>query len=245
MEPVIWITGASSGIGAGLARLAPEGSRTIGVSRRPGAHGEHLAADLAEPASWDAVRREVESVLDAERPREAVFLHFAGAIGPIGPAGAVDPDEYRSSVLLNSASGQVLGAAFLAACARRGIAATLVLCSSPAAQAPREGIAPYCAGKAALEQWTRAAALDQARAGLPAKVFSVVPYGVDTAMVREAMDAPPEVLPLGDVFRAAAAADRLASPLEVAREIWDLTSSDRVEPGAAVEVGAVPPRPAP
>ncbi|MGE0066827.1 MAG: SDR family NAD(P)-dependent oxidoreductase [Solirubrobacterales bacterium] len=243
MAGPIWITGASSGIGACLAQLAPEGSRTIGISRRPSAHGEHLAADLADPSSWELVRGEVESVLDAERPRAATFLHFAGATAPIGPAEAVDLDEYRASILLNSASGQILGAAFLSACAKRQIAATLVICSSPGARTAQEGLAPYCAGKAALEHWTRGAALSLGSGPAEARLFSVVPWGVDTAMVREAMEISSELLPLGARFRAAAAENRLADPLDVAREIWDLVHSGEVEPGAAIDVGAVPSQP--
>ena len=236
----IWITGASSGIGAGLARHAPADTRLIGISRRPPVRGEHLAADLGDPVSWEAVREEVEATLDAERPSKAVFLHFAGVIGPIGPLSSVDLDEYRSSVLLNSASGQVLGAAFVAACAKRDIPGTLVLCSSPGAHKALEGISQYGAGKVAQEHWVRAAALDLGGDTARGNIFSVIPYGVDTAMVREAMASPAEVLPLGEMFREAAAADRLADPEEVAREIWDLVSSSETEPGAAIAVGAVP-----
>jgi NAD(P)-dependent dehydrogenase (short-subunit alcohol dehydrogenase family) len=237
---LIWITGASSGIGAGLAQLAPEGTRVIGISRRPGANSEHLAADLGDPANWDTVTREIESMLDAERPGKAIFLHFAGVIGPIGPTRSVDLDEYRSSVLLNSASGQVLGAAFIAACAKREIPATVVMCSSPGAHTAHEGIAPYGAGKVAQEHWARAAALALGGNTAQGNIFSVIPWGVDTAMVREAMGSPSEVLPLGEMFRTAAAEDRLADPLDVAREIWGLVSSSETEPGAAIDVGAVP-----
>jgi benzil reductase ((S)-benzoin forming) len=237
---VIWITGASSGIGAGLAQLAPEGTRLIGISRRPGAHGEHLAADLGDAASWDVVRSEIESTLDAERPAKATFLHFAGVMGPIGPAGSADLDEYRSSVLLNSASGQVLGAAFLGACAKRDIHATLVLCSSPGGHNALEGIAQYGAGKIAQEHWVRAAALDLHGSTANGNIFSVIPYAVDTAMVGEAMESPSEVLPLGDMFRAARAENALSSPLDCAQEIWDLVLSGETEPGAAIAVGAVP-----
>jgi benzil reductase ((S)-benzoin forming) len=243
VKQVVWVTGASSGIGAELVRLAPAESRIVGISRRPPPAGDHLATDLSDPSGWEVVRRAIESTLDAEAPPEAIFLHFAGAIGPAGPVDSLDFEENLSSVLLNSASGQVLGTAFLSACARRGIASTVVMCSGPGARVAREGIAQYCAGKAAIEHWTRVAALDQAGAAIPARVFSVVPYGVDTEMARELMEAPSEVLPLGDVFRAAAAKGGLVRPETVAQEIWDLISSDRVEQGEAVEVGAVPERP--
>jgi hypothetical protein len=70
-------------------------------------------------------------------------------------------------------------------------------------------------------------------------VFSVVPYGVDTPMVRAAMEEPADTLPLGQFFREAAAAGRLADPVTTAREIWALVDGV-VEQGAAAPVGAVP-----
>ncbi len=235
MEPV-WITGASSGIGAALAEAAPPEARVIGVARRPPPRGEHLSADLADPAAWAAVGDHVDRLLQEQRPLRATLLHFAGALGPVGPAQAADPGDYVESVLLNAASGQVLGATFLRACARWGVAATIVMCGSPAATSPRAGAAQYCAGKAALEQWTRAVALEVAE---PTVVFSVVPYGVDTPMVRAAMATPATELPLGELFRTAAAADRLARPEDVAREIWALAAAPPPS-GSAVPVGAVP-----
>ena len=240
MNSTVWITGASSGIGAELIKLAPEGSPPIGVSRRPGAGAKHLAADLSDPAGWDALTEQFESVLDSERPQEAMLLHFAGAIGPVGPIADADPAGYRSCILLNSAAGQVLGGAFIAACTRREIPATVVMCGAPGAKDPQVGLTAYGSGKAALEQWTRGAALDQERAAVPIKVFSVIPWGVDTEMVREAMDAPSEILPLGDFFRTAAAEGKLASAASVAREIWDLILSRDVASGDSVDVGAVP-----
>lgn len=239
MANVIWITGASSGIGAALARTAPPDARVIGVSRRPSAAGESVLADLADPLAWTELCRHISEVLDVERPDHAMLLHFAGAASPMGPATAADDDAYRDAVLLNAAAGQVLGTRFLTACKQTDVPATVVMCSSPAATTPRVGMTHYSAGKAALELWTRATALEQALLIRPAAVFCVVPYGVDTPMVRAAMEQPPEDLPLGEIFRSAAAEGRLADPIATAHEIWELIER-RVTPGAAIAVGAVP-----
>lgn len=241
MTAVVWVTGASSGIGAALTAQAPAEALTIGVSRRPPAHGIHLPADLSDPASWSEVCRAVEATLDEQRPRRAILHHFAGTMAPIGPAATVELEAYRDAVLLNSASGQVLGAHFLASCAKREIPATVVFCSSPAARSPRVGASQYCAGKAALEHWIEAVALEQEHSACPAKLLTAIPYGVDTAMVREAMQAPAGQLPLGEHFRAAAATGGLATPASVAREIWEATDGDLAS-GAAFAVGAVPDR---
>jgi benzil reductase ((S)-benzoin forming) len=236
---IVWITGASSGIGAALAQRAPTGVRVIGVSRRPPPRGEHLPADLADPQAWRAVGAQVQATLARERPSSAALLHLAGALDPFGAADAVAEHDHDRSVLLNAAAGQVLGAGFLRACAREHVRATVVMCSSPAATAPRPGAAQYCAGKAALEMWARTVALEQAGRPDPAAVFAVVPYGVDTPMVRAAMAAPAAELPLGELFRTAAAERRLARPEDVADEIWALVDTPPL-PGETAAVGAVP-----
>lgn len=52
--PLIWVTGASQGIGMALIQAVPwQEARVIGVSRSPGPAPVHVAADLAEPSGWD------------------------------------------------------------------------------------------------------------------------------------------------------------------------------------------------
>ncbi|MGH9269281.1 MAG: SDR family NAD(P)-dependent oxidoreductase, partial [Acidimicrobiales bacterium] len=58
---LIWISGASSGIGEALASTAPwEPARIVGISRRPSPAPEDLLVDLADPASWPRVARSFE-----------------------------------------------------------------------------------------------------------------------------------------------------------------------------------------
>jgi NAD(P)-dependent dehydrogenase (short-subunit alcohol dehydrogenase family) len=236
MSRLAIITGASSGIGAALTRTAPADVGVIlGVSRRPPPRGTHHAADLADPATWPPLLDAVGAAL-RERPAAAMLLHFAGTMEPTGPVAAVAPGAVADALTLNAVAGPFLAGGFLQACAAAGVPATVVLCSSPAAGAPRPGAAPYCAGKAALETWARVAAQEQREAGHAARVLAVVPWGVDTPMVRAAMDAGPE-LPLGATFRARAARGELADPLHTAREIWALVDGDAEDVTA---VGAVP-----
>ena len=153
------MTGASSGIGAAFAVAAPTGdSRVIGIARRPSQAMESLCADLSDPASWELVAAGFRDTLADGGFDEAVLFHCAGTIAATGSLYAIDPAEYTRSVLLNSASGQVLGRAFLAAAAAAGCAATLVMCSSPGATDALSGMSHYCGGKAGLEHWTRAVA---------------------------------------------------------------------------------------
>ena len=166
--------------------------------------GEHVEADLAQPAVWPAIAAHFEEVLSKRQVGEAVFLHMSGIGTPAGPVTDADLDAYTAAVLLNSASGQVLGKAFLTACRRSDTPATLVLCSSPAAVKTVPGISHYGAGKAALQFWAAAVATEVEGW---ARVFSVIPFAVDTPMVRETI-AHPDATPIAAHLRAAARAGR-------------------------------------
>ena len=104
---------------------------------------------------------------------------MAGIATPVGPVTAADADAYTAAVLVNCASGLVLGKAFLDACRSAGTDATLVVCSSPAAASPVYGASHYGAGKAALQYWAATVATE-----VDSRVLCVVPYAVDTPMVR-------------------------------------------------------------
>jgi len=155
-KSLIFVSGASSGIGLALVRTLPFGdARTIDISRR-GAEGcEHFAADLADPADW----RRVDELFDREIPdfsgERVIFIHSAGTLEPMGFAGEVDATQYTRNVLLNSAAPQVLGDAFLRAVARGRTNACLTFISSGAASSVYEGWTSYGAGKAAIDQWVR------------------------------------------------------------------------------------------
>ena len=232
---VVWISGASSGIGAALAESVPfPGAQLFGISRRAPVLGEHVKADLAQPAEWPAIASHFDEVLTRREVEAAAFLHFSGIGTPVGPAAEADPGGYTAAVLLNSASGQVLGQAFLSACRRNRVDATLVLCSSPAAAKTVPGISHYGAGKAALQFWATAVATEVEGW---ARVFSVVPFAVDTPMVRETI-AHPEATPIAAHLRSAAERGELASAETTAAQIWQLVQAGTH--GDAVAVGAVP-----
>lgn len=232
----IWISGASSGIGAALLDSVPaEAAHVIGISRRPSEAPDHLAVDLADPAGWDAVRASFDELLAPGLPR-ATFLHFSGIGAPHGPAAEADPREYERGVLLNGASGQILGQYFLRACGSLGIPCRIVLCSSPAALQPLFGMSHYNAAKASLDRWAECIRLEVTPA--EAIVFTVVPWSVDTPMLRGVMELPPEVDPLGAELKAMGERGELATADGVAAEIWDLLESGEVD--RAAFVGAIP-----
>jgi benzil reductase ((S)-benzoin forming) len=239
MPTLVCVTGASSGIGRAVAESVPfEASTLITVSRRPGPAGVWIEADLSDPAEWPRVSARVADALAAAPYDQAVLLHFAGAGSPHKHTARAGLDEYTASVLLNAASGPVLGKAFISACRAAGVPATVVLCSSPGAAEPMPAMSHYGAGKLGMEYWVRAVAAEH-NAGDDVRAFAVVPWSVDTPMVREVIEVQPERQPAAVSLREAAERGELASAESTAAEIWRLVL-DGVASGAVVPVGAVP-----
>ena len=148
-----------------MARVIPyPDARVINISRRALTGYEHCEADLSDPAAWckvaDLFAREIEDFA-GER---VVFVHSAGTLQPIGFAGEVSADDYARQVLLNGASPQVLGDAFLRATRETHAECHVVMISSGSAFTVFEGWSAYCAGKAAMDQWVRTTGAEAAGA---------------------------------------------------------------------------------
>lgn len=224
---LLWISGASNGIGAALAAAVPwEDARTIGISRsRPADGVVHLEADLADPASWAAVGESFRRELEGFDGDHVVFVQAAGTIEPVGFTGEVDGDAYRTNVLLNSAAPQVLGHLFLAAVRDVEADRALVMMTSGAARSVYPGWASYGAAKAATDQWVRdVGAEQQARGGV--RVVAVAPGTVDTdmqAMIRRTSE---DDFPNRQKFVDLHEGGRLTAPEDVARMIWSLLEGD-------------------
>lgn len=232
------ITGASTGIGAGIARAALEqagaGSAVATISRRLGP-GRHLAANLADPASWAKAASWINDLLTTDFDR-VVFVHNAGTLHPIGFAGEVDLRAYTENVLLNSASAQVLGSAFLATMHRAGLPGLLMVISSGAGKNAYPGWSSYCAGKAAGDMWVRAAGIEQDARGGNIKVVSVSPGVVATDMQAEIRSAELEAFPNVERFREMFAEGELADPDEVGAKLFALTTRTDLPQGGVFGV---------
>lgn len=235
-QQIAWISGASAGIGRALADTRPDaGTHVIDISRTGGAPDtEHVPADLADPASWAALEQHFRDRI-SPGVGSALLIHNAGVLEPVGFAGEVASDAYRSNVLLNAAAPQVLGHAFLAAAKAADVPAQLVMLTSGAARSPYPGWSAYCAGKAAVDMWTRAVGEELAMRGDAQRVFAVAPGVVDTAMQARIREADGADFPEVDRFRALHEQGQLTDPQQAARGIWSLIAAGQ-DNGAVVDL---------
>ena len=189
------ITGASSGIGAALAReLAGRGFGITLVARREeplreiaaelsGRHGvrvEAFACDVGEPAGRDELAAKVE----ASGLRVAVLANNAGW-GTYKPFAEVERERVLAEVRVNGEAVVDLTARWLPGMVERGEGAVLVTASTAAFQ-PLPGNAVYAAGKSFALSF--AEALHQEVRGRGLTVTALCPGPVKTGF-QDASDA--------------------------------------------------------
>jgi benzil reductase ((S)-benzoin forming) len=223
-DTIVWISGATSGIGAALARTCPyEGAEIINLSRTPHPDLASVAFDLTRPDTWDAVVTHFTERLAGFGGRRAVFIHNAFHWHRAF-AGEGDPAEQFGEVMANVVAPLVLGDAFLRA-ARPAVAAGvdvgLVQMSSAAARLAYPALAVYGAGKAAMEQWVRAARSETVLRGSGPWIVAVRPGFVDTPAAHKDAALPPEQYPAAPALaESLASGDGVLDADAVATDIW-------------------------
>ena len=176
------ITGASRGLGAGLAHAFRERGLRLGLCARsepvlagaPDVVAERL--DVRDPATLAAFGAAVEARFGAID----LWVNNAGLLEPIEPLRDVAPDAARTHLEVN-VLGVLFGSqVFVRHLRRRGGEGVLVNLSSGAATKPYAGWSVYCAGKAAVDRLTECVALEEAAHGL--RAYAVAPGVIDTDM---------------------------------------------------------------
>jgi benzil reductase ((S)-benzoin forming) len=236
-ENLVFISGASSGIGAAMARSVPfDSARLINISRRPVDGCTHFPADLSDPKSWESVAELFEREMAGSALERVVFIHSAGTLDPIGFAGEVSASSYTRQVLLNSASPQVLGEAFVRASLATEVPCQLLMIGSGAASNLYPGWSAYGPGKAAVNQWVRTVGAEQRERGGDCQVVSIAPGIVATPMQDQIRTVSENQFPDVKNFIGYSERGELSAPDVVAVELWRLLSSGQLENGAVIDL---------
>ena len=226
------VTGASRGIGAGIAAAASAAGAELAVcNRSPSAFDRQLTVDLAEPSSWPEFGSWFDAVVSEVAPSRIVAVHNAATLTPIGFAGEIDAAGYATNVLLNSAAPQVIGDAVIRTAQRTSTPTVLVQLSSGAGKSPYPGWTSYCASKAAVDMWVRSVGLEQAERGNWVRTLSISPGVVATDMQAEIRSSEADAFPNVERFRGLHDEGRLADPAEVGATIWKIACDGRWENG--------------
>ncbi len=216
------ITGASRGLGAGMAgAMAAQGVR-LGLCARtrpdPPEAAESLTASV-DVTDADAVERFAAEVV-GRFGRIDLWVNNAGRLDPIGPLVDADPAALRSQLEVN-VLGVLHGSATFARHVRaRPGGGVLVNVSSGAATRPYEGWAAYGASKAAVEMVSEVVAREERGSGLAA--YAVSPGMVDTDMQALIRSTPAGDFPAVGRFLQAHRDGAFNSPGWVARYVLEL-----------------------
>ncbi len=228
---IVWITGATSGIGEALVRNCPwPDTEIISLSRRPHPDVETVRFDLTDMSTWDGVGEHLTNRLSDFRGERAVLIHNAlyhwGGRAFVGEG---EHKNHRDEVIANTAAPLVLGELFMRACrpaVDAGVDVGLVQISSASARIVYPGIATYCASKAAMEQWVKTVRKERELRGKGPWVSAIRPGFVDTPGARRDAALPPDTYPGIPGIAEALEARHCLGVDECAGNIWGAIPED-------------------
>lgn len=224
------LSGSSRGMGLAMAQqLLQPGHTLIGIARTAsaelqaqapqGATLEQWTLDLADaPAAADRLRQWLDG-LDASRFASATLINNAGVIPPIAPLSDSDPAALAQALRVGLEAPMLLTGAFLGATSGWTLPRKVLNISSGLGRRPMASQSAYCAAKAGMDHFTRCVALDEAARPHGARVCSLAPGVIDTAMQTQLRGAAPERFPDASNFAALKSQGMLTSPEEAARRV--------------------------
>jgi NAD(P)-dependent dehydrogenase (short-subunit alcohol dehydrogenase family) len=227
-DKIVLITGGSSGIGKGCARVFAEAGATVLICSNQQEQGLEAAAELQTVAlqrgtgevsfiycdveSADDIANFVQTAI-AKYGRIDCLINNAGRHPPHKPIDEFSIDEFRVLINLNLMS--IFTACKAALPHLRKCEGNIINIASLVGTIGQRHAVTYAATKGAIIAFTKSLAIDEAPNGV--RVNSVSPGNIYTPMWQEAIDAAPDP----DAFRAEGEAaqvmGRMGSPEEVGR----------------------------
>jgi NAD(P)-dependent dehydrogenase (short-subunit alcohol dehydrogenase family) len=231
------ITGASRGIGAGLASDFAKRGLRLGLCSRSEpalAAGAGVVAERVDVRDADAMASFAARVEERFGVID-LWINNAGVLDPIAPLRDVEVADFRDHVDANL-TGVFIGTRLYARHVRgRDGGGVLINVSSGAASNAYAGWGAYCASKAGVERLTECAQLEEADTGL--RAYSVAPGVVDTAMQELIRGCPPERFPKVADFIAMKRADAYNRTEFVAQHLLEMAfDPDRNESEVALRL---------
>ncbi|WP_462320474.1 SDR family oxidoreductase [Halochromatium sp.] len=220
---VALITGASRGLGAGLAkRFLQRGLRVAACARsQPELAGDasKALAVAADVTDAEAMQRLCDTTTE-RFGRIDLWINNAGLLAPIGPLHDNDAAAFARHIEVNVVGVFNGSRTFIRHLHARGGEGVLLNISSGAARNAYAGWSAYCAGKAAVDRMSESIALEEANRGL--RVHAVAPGIIDTDMQAMIRDCSPEQFPRVQKFLDLKANDGFSSTTFVADRLLDL-----------------------
>jgi NAD(P)-dependent dehydrogenase (short-subunit alcohol dehydrogenase family) len=242
---VVVITGASRGLGLGMAQaMAAQGvklglcSRTEPAVEGPAGQVHTASVDVTDEASVNAF---AAAVAEALGPID-LWINNAGILEPIAFVRDLTADALRAHLEVNLVGVLHGTRAYLSHLRAAKHPGVLVNVSSGAALRGYAGWGAYCAGKAALDRLTECvqAEEDATPDGVDLRAYAVAPGVIDTGMQALIRSQSAEQFPDVQKFHDLKANDAFNTPEHVAAFMLDLAFDPAARPDAVV--ARIPPQ---
>lgn len=226
------ITGASRGLGAGLAQYFSCQGMKLGLCARHEPilempDGLEVVTASVDVTDFDAVHSFAAQVVEKLGPID-LWINNAGVLGPIGPLRDLNPKDIASNLNTNLLGVFNGSQAFILHRREVGGGGVLLNISSGAAHHCYAGWSAYSAAKAGVERLTETIQLEEAGSGLHA--YAVSPGIVDTDMQALIRTSTAEQFPEVERFRQLHKEGKLRQPEHVARYLLHLAFDPNEKP---------------
>ena len=228
---LIILTGASRGLGAAMARqLLASDLHLLTLSRHPdpalgdaarasGAILEQWALDLGHDVGSAARLETWLHQHSGAQFSSAALINNAGLVGRVGPIDASDADTLAAVLRVGLEAPMLLTSVFLRATRTWTIDKRVLNISSGAGRRAIAGWSAYCAAKAGLDHFTRVTALDEPQRLNPARLVSLAPGVIDTAMQEQLRASDPAGFPDKPKFEELKSTGQLSTPEAAAKRV--------------------------
>lgn len=222
------VTGASKGMGRAMAEqlLQQSGNHLLLMARSPielqaqeGTQLEQWSCDLTQA---EQVAERLQQWLQALRPEDfasATLINNAAQIPPIAPLSDTNPAALVQALRVGLEAPMLLTQAFLQALAAWTCSKKVLNISSGLGRRPMASQATYCAVKAGLDNFSQSLALEEMHKPHGARVCSLAPGVVDTAMQEQLRTAAAELFPDAGRFVNLHRQGLLTSPQDAAAQV--------------------------
>ena len=234
-ERVVVITGASRGLGHGVAESFARRGARLGLCSRSkpelkveGARVHCASVDVSDGA---AVQRFADEVAEKLGP-VSLWINNAGVLDPVAFVRDLSANALRAHLDVNLIGVLHGTQAYVRLLQNSGTGGVLVNISSGASRAGYAGWAAYCAGKAAVDRITECVQAEEEALGL--RAHSVAPGVIDTAMQELIRSKSTEEFPDVQRFHDMKRDGAFSSVGFVADRLWELAFDPAARPPEVV-----------
>lgn len=242
------VTGASKGLGEAIAkRLINEQIALVSVSRtenedlkkmanEKGVYYRHFPCNLALEKEVEEVFMVIAHCIFQREPSEIFLFNNAGVIVPIETVGNLDQTPIVRNLKINLVAPMIITNLILHKAKQTDTPVQVINVTSGAAEHPIEGWSVYCSSKAALNMFTKTAAMEQAEMKTPNKMIAFSPGVMDTQMQETIRSSSEEAFKDLNKFKEYKEKGMLKNAEVVADALIDLVLSGDVESGRVYHV---------